>query len=99
MFNVSNLLFTVLLWTISLLKANGSFVGLENGCGGVKAYGLTGVRGGSATVCWGSAVACGLWPVGVQGYDRVEHSLLVLGSSSLGVLGLGHWELCWLGPI
>ena len=30
------------------------------GVGGVKAYGLTGVGGGSATVCWGSAVACGL---------------------------------------
>lgn len=45
------------------------------------------------------SVGAQLWPVGVQGYDRVEHSLLVLGSSSLGVLGLGHWELCWLGPI
>lgn len=41
------------------------------------------------------SVGAQLWPVGVQGYDRVEHSLLILGSLSLG-WGIGNcvgWAL------
>ena len=106
MFNVSNLLFSVhgSLGLSCCRPLVSSTPMIPSTCrigewvwGGVKAYGLTGVGGGSATV----GLGCGLWPVGWCYFKGTTgwSTLLILGSLRLGVLGLGHRELCLLGPI
>ena len=46
-------------------------------------------------------LSCGLWPVGWCYFKGTTgwSTLLILGSLRLGMLGLGHRELCLLGPI